>query len=37
MRVRFTQKYPFRGGLAVLEVGVLRRRRTGDINDIGDD
>jgi hypothetical protein len=23
--------------LALLEIGVLRRRRTGDINDIGDD
>jgi hypothetical protein len=33
----FTQKYPFGLGLVPLATGVLRRRRTGDINDMGDD
>jgi hypothetical protein len=33
----FTQKYPFGDGLALLEMGILRKWRMGDINDIGDD
>ena len=32
-----TQKYPFGDGLALVEMGVFSKRRTGDINDIGDD